>query len=218
MKSVFLLALLLIISLPVHANPPTLPKLTPEQEAAVRKAFPSGQHAGKTVQHKPVPYVLCGAENTSTQSVKRAKIFISTRTRDMSGISALQLAETAYAALQYYDARLSDYALVNVLLMESCFSRAVPLARAQVGNGTREVWAMTEKAFGPGEKSIKVPEAVYRQTKGVRTTNDIDYAVAGRQLGLTPSQAKKMHFEIGSPLELCPLAIGTQEQPPSQKK
>lgn len=213
MKSTFLLALLLIISLPAHATPPTLPKLTPEQEAAVRQTFSSGQHAEIARQHKPVPYVLCRAEKTSTQNVKRAKIFISTRTRDMSSISALQLAETAYAALQYYDARLPDYALVSVLLMESCVSRAIPLARAQAGNGTRETWAMQGKTFGPGGKSIKVSELVYKQTKGVRAANDSDYAVAGRQTGLSADQAKSLHMGMIVPLELCPQALGTKALP-----
>lgn len=198
-----LLALLVLSGLMLL--PPMAPwTIAAEQENAAQR-------------HKPVPYRLCQITETSSSSLKRAKIIITTKSRDMSAMSAQQLAETAYAALQYFDARLRDHVLVNVLLMESCTSRRVALGRAQAGNGTREAWSMDDKSQGPGKQAIAVAEGLHQRTRGRRAASDDDYVAVAKKLGMSVAKVKQLDRDLALRLAVqpCRNAEGTPAMPPS---
>lgn len=151
------------------------------------------------LQNSPVPYRVCVLDDVTTSAgIKRMRVIIATEERDMATIPTKQIAATAYSAMDYFnEGMLRDYLLINVLLMESCASKSVTLARAQIGEGRRIVQAAADKEYGPSALAITVAERI-EQLKGgkSRTTTSEDYAAVGKKMKIPAAQVKTLHFEL----------------------
>lgn len=166
--------------------------------------------------YTPQPYRLCKMQVLKKSTGGPAvRAIITTKERDMSKLTNHQLAGTVSGALQYFEAeyRHLSPSLVSVLLMPSCTNTETAIARAQVGQGRREVWE-PKQAQGPSQAMLAVGDLLEKQKGGTaRITAEADYREAGKALKMPAAKAKELDFGLAEYLPVDDAYPGVYGQP-----